>query len=306
MHMARKLYDRLPAGFRSGLRSVLPDALLRWHAHRNTDVYLISYPKCGRTWLRLMMGSAMRAHFGLPDSEEILFLRSNRRYHPHAPRITVIHEDRPMLKAPHELATRKERFRNKKVIFLARDPRDVVVSSYFEMKNRGRLFGENPYEKRQAVFDGELPEFIQRRVGGFDTILAYYNIWAQNRDVPQDFLLVRYEDLKADPHAELRRVMDFIGLHTVSEDEISAAVRYASFENMRKMEADGRFDSGMLKAADGSNPESYKTRKGKISGYVDYLSAQEVEQLDRKLRENLAEFFCYSDIETQSLSTHRT
>jgi hypothetical protein len=81
------------------------------------------------------------------------------------------------------------------VIFLARDPRDVIVSSFFEMKNRGRLFGEDPYEQRQAVFDGSLQEFIERRVGGFDTLLAYYSIWAQNRNalravfgVPRSFI----------------------------------------------------------------------------------------------------------------------
>jgi hypothetical protein len=115
---------------------------------------------------------------------------------------------------------------------------------------------------------------------------------------------VRYEDLKADPGRELRRVLDFIGLGAVTDKEITEAVRYASFENMRKMEAEGRFGGEMLKPADHSNAETYKTRKGKIKGYVDYLSAAEVEWLDRRMRENLVEFFGY--LEEQSLSTHRT
>lgn len=294
MNSLRAIYNRLPVGFRSWVRSRLPDSWLRWYAHQNTDVYLISYPKCGRTWLRLMIGWAISEYFHLPQDEEILFLRSNRRFHSQAPRITVIHEDRPMLKAPEELTTDKSRFRGKKVIFLARDPRDVIVSSYFEMKNRSRLFGENPYEKRQAVFDGELDEFLQRRIGGFDTILAYYNIWAQNRHVPAGFLLVRYEDLKANPAAELRRVLDFLGLEFISDDIVAAAVNYASFENMRKMEAEGRFQSKLLQPADQLNQDTYKTRKGKIKGYMDYLNASQVEALNRKLNDHLAAYFGYN------------
>lgn len=294
MSLVSRVYSRLPAGFRSWVRSLLPDAFLRDYAHRNTDVYLISYPKCGRTWLRLMMGRAISLAFNLPEDEEILFLRSNRRFHPQAPRIMVVHDDRPMLKAPEELAADKSRFYEKKVIFLARDPRDVIVSSYFEMKNRGRLFGKNPYETRQAVFDGTLSEFINRRVGGFDTILAYYNIWAKNRAVPADFLLVRYEDLKADPQRELRHILDFLGLGMIDDTIVSAAVEFASFENMRKMEARGNFQNKMLAPANPTDAESYKTRKGKVKGYIEYLTPAEVQALDRKVKENLDVFFGYT------------
>jgi hypothetical protein len=289
----RGLYDGLPAGTRSSIRALLPDRLLRWYAHRHTDVYLISYPKCGRTWLRLMIGRAFVRHFSLPESEEILFLRTNRRFHPDLPRITVIHEDRPMLKAPEELETCKARFSDKLVIFLARDPRDVIVSSYFEMKNRSRLFGDNPYEERQAVFDGSLSEFIHKREGGFDTILRYYNIWAQNRRIPKGFLLLRYEDMKANPQRELRRALDFMGLEAISDETIAEAVAFASFDHMRKMEAEGRFKGSMMKPADQGDQETYKTRKGKIQGYLDYLSPSEIDELNHALQAGLAEDFGY-------------
>ncbi len=293
MKSLRAFYDRLPPGLRVQARALVPDGLLRWRAHRNTDVYLISYPKCGRTWLRLMIGRAIARHYRLGEGEEVLFLRSNRRFHPAVPRITVVHQDRPMLKTPEELETDKRRFHNKKIIFLARDPRDVIVSSYFEMKNRGRLFGENPYESRQAVFDGSLPEFINARRGGYDTLLAYYNIWAANRDIPQGFLLARYEDLRADPFNQLRRILSFLNLSEITDAEIQEALDYTSFENMRKMETAGQFKSGMLRPADQSNQETYKTRKGKVHGFVDYLSQEEVLALNRKTRDTLDRYFGY-------------
>jgi hypothetical protein len=293
MNPVRVLYDKLPAKTRSTLRSLLPDALLRWYAHKKTDVYLISYPKCGRTWLRLMIGRAISCHYALPEDEDILFLRWKDRVHSKVPHITVVHDNRPMLKAPDELEKSKARYRDKKVILLVRDPRDVIVSSYFEMSKRGHVFGDNPHETRKAIFKGSLAEFISNRRGGFDTILAYYNTWAENRAIPKDFLLVRYEDMKINANHELRRVVDFLGLGEISNTEIAEAVEFASFENMQKMEAGGKFEAGMLKPADKSDRESYKTRRGETKGYVNYLSENEIQLLNQKIQNNLSDFYGY-------------
>lgn len=262
-------------------------------------MYLISYPKCGRTWLRLMIGRAVSRHFKLPQNEDILFLRWGTKPDPLLPMITVVHEDRPMLKRPEELERSKEKFRHKRVIFLVRDPRDVIVSSYFEMKKRGNLFGDNPYESRKAVFGGDLSEFIDRRQGGFDTILTYYNIWAENRHIPQGFLLVRYEDIKQDPHSELRRVLDFLGLTMVDGGTIGVtigeAVEFAAFENMRKMEQQGTFRDGILNPAVKSDQESYKTRKGQVGGYRDYLTEDAVQRLNEKMLNDLSNYYGYTE-----------
>jgi hypothetical protein len=294
MNPIRVVYNTIPIEIRARLRSWLPGRLLHWYAHKNIDVYLISYPKCGRTWLRLMVGRAISRHFSLPENEDTLLLRGGWSHHPAIPRISIIHDDRPMLKAPEELEESKYRYRDKKVIFLARDPRDVVVSSYFEMKNRGNVFGNNPYEKRRAVFEGTLAEFIHRREGGFNTIIRYFNIWAANRQIPKDFLLVRYEDLKANTSGELRRVLDFLGFQSIPEEFITEAVNYASFDNMRRMESNGKFQTGILKPADKTDTESYKTRKGKVKGYFDYLSREEISNLDRIIQEQLSNYYGYA------------
>jgi hypothetical protein len=255
---------------------------------------MISYPKCGRTWLRLMVGRTITTHFNLPDEEETLFLRWKRKPHPRVPSITVIHEDRPMLKAPHELEQTKARYKDKRVIFLVRDPRDVIVSSYFEMNKRGHIHGYNPYESREPVFEGNLSEFIQRPEGGFDTILAYYNIWANNRHIPKGFLLVRYENIKTNPQRELRRVLDFLGLQDIPNETIAEAVEYASFDNMRRMEREGKFHTNILKPADRADQESYKTREGKVSGYLNYLSDDEIVLLNQKMQNELSEIYGYN------------
>jgi hypothetical protein len=287
-------YDRLPVQTRIAIRRLLPGSVRHWYAQHNTDAYLISYPKCGRTWLRLMIGRAIASYVQRAEDENILLLQWKKHLKPGIPRIAVVHDNRPMLKTPEELETSKLQYRGKKVIFLVRDPRDVIVSSYFEMTRRGQIFGENPYEQRQAVFEGSLSDFIAQRQGGFDTILRYFTIWAENRDIPEDFLLVRYEDMKADAEGELRSVLDFLGLQAIPQELVSEAVNYASFENMRQMEEDGKFQHGMMKPGDRSNQDSFKTRKGKVKGYVDYLSPEEIQALNGKITNDLPGYFGYS------------
>jgi hypothetical protein len=240
-----------------------------------------------------MIGKSISKYYSLPQQEDILFLRWSRKIHPDVPYISAIHEDRPMLKTPDELQTSKARYARKKVIFLVRDPRDVIVSSYFEMNKRAQIFGNNPYEKRSADFDGGLKEFISRKQGGFDTILRYYNVWAENKHIPKAFLLIRYEDMRANPQYTLRQTVDFLGLSNIGDEILRESVEYASFENMRNMEATGRFSSGILNPANSEDKSSYKTRKGKIGGFVDYLSESEIEELNLKMHK-LNRFYGYA------------
>lgn len=300
--MFRSLYDKLPENLRIALRRMLPGNFLRWYAHQKTDVYLISYPKCGRTWLRLMIGKTIATHFSLPENEDTLFLRWKNPVHPGVPMITVVHDNRPMLKTAEELETNKDRYKDKKIIFLVRDPRDVIVSSYFEMSKRGNLFGDNPYESQKGVFAGSLQEFILQKRSGINTIIRYYNIWAENRSIPAAFLLVRYEDLRIDTAGEMRRIMDFLGLEAVSTAAIEEAVGYASFDNMRKMETEGKVQNSMLKPADNQDNESFKTRKGKVQGYLDYLSQDDLNKINSKIQSELSPYFGYNHPKEKSIA----
>ncbi len=210
------------------------------------------------------------------------------RLHPEVPLIRFTHDDYPHLKSPKELKTIKSEYKGKKVIFLARDIRDVVVSYYFEVTRRSSL---NP---NYPVLDLDLSAFLRHSIGSVDTIIRYYNIWAENRNLPREFLLVRYEDLQADTERELRRVLDFIGLVNLQDDLIHQAVEFARFENMRRMEESGVLDSFRLRPGDRYDPESFKARRGKVGGYVDYLSPSDIAYLNHKIKTQLSPFFGYS------------
>lgn len=252
-----------------------------WYAERSADVVILSYPKCGRTWLRVMLGKTLALHFGLGDINYLandLFADTDAK----SLRIRVSHDDNPHWKEPGKLSRKKWRYRRQKVVFLVRDPRDVVVSMYFERS------------RREQVDVGSMSDFLEASVGSLDTIIEYYNIWAANRDQARDFLMIRYEDLQQGAAVELRRLLDFIGLSEVSNEHIAEAVEYSSFGNMRKMELGGEVSSGRLNPRDPSDKESFKTRKGIVGGYVEYLEPAQIESLERRITERLDPFFGYS------------
>jgi len=262
------------------LRSSLSFESLR--AERRADVLLISYPKCGRTWLTMMLSRAMASHAGLADVDYLANDLLGGRVGD-LPHIRISHDDNPHWKTVRRLRRSKRRYAKKKIVLLVRDPRDVVISMYFERS------------RRERAYTGTLHEFLHEGKGSLDTILAYYNIWAREQARLEGFCLVRYEDLKADSAGQVERILRFAGMKHVDTAHVAEAAQFGSFENMRAMEKSDALESGRLRARDPGDAESYKTRKGKVGGYVDYLSPSEIEWMERKIRETLDPSYGYGE-----------
>ena len=150
---------------------------------------------------------------------------------------------------------------------MIRDPRDVVISSFFHKKYRYNFLPEDKSRLAYASYDGEIVQFIREPIGSLKTLIEYYNIWDKNRHIPLDFMLLRYEDISSDPISALRLTLDFLGLNFINDDVVAEAVNYASFENMRKMEKNNVFNSPIMKVNNPSDYKTYKTRQGKVGGY---------------------------------------
>jgi hypothetical protein len=287
MGFLRKLKRRLSE--RGGREYLIRFRLLRsslsprtWRAERRADALLISYPKCGRTWLTMLLSRAMASHAGI---NEVDYLATDLLGGEVAglPHVRISHDDNPHWKTPGGLARSKRKYRRKKIILLVRDPRDVVVSMYFERS------------RRERAYTGTLHEFLHEPRGSLDTILEYYNVWARERAHLGGFCLVRYEDLKRSTAAEVKRILLFAGLDPLVDAHVEEATRFASFENMRAMEKGDVLKTGRLRARDPGDAESFKTRKGKVGGYVDYLGPDEIVWMERKIRETLDPSFGYSE-----------
>ena len=245
-----------------------------------SDVALLSFPKCGRTWLRYMLGRALAQHHGL-DTDNVLQLGDLAKRSPRIPRIIIDHDDDCGYKRPEQLRESKQKYHNKRVILLVRDPRDTIVSYYFHQTRRARLF------------EGSIEDFVNDPRGSLETLLRYYKIWDANRTVPRGFLLVRYEDLKVDAARELRRILDFLGIEDVRDEVVQDAVAFASFENMRKREQAQADASRDLQPRVQNDTASYKTREGVVGGYRKHLDGALLEHVNRRIDAELPGWFGY-------------
>ena len=233
--------------------------------------YIISSPKSGRTWLRVLLGKALCDRFGIDEkwllSTDLLTQKAGII----PTRFT--HDFSDTGKSWTQLETDKSPYRGQKVVFLVRNPKDLIVSSYFHHTNR------------KKKFNGTISEFIRSDRYGIKKIMAFYKIWFENQTLPSEFLLLRYENMHENAASCLRSLIDFIGVPDIPENVVANAVEFSSFENMKKMEMSNYFQMTMMKPADPANESSYKVRRGKVGGYVDYLSEEDVEFIDRIVSE---------------------
>jgi 8-oxo-dGTP pyrophosphatase MutT (NUDIX family) len=233
-----------------------------------SDVLLISFPKAGRTWLSALISATLQKEFNL-DFKDIMNIEKITFSSKFLPSISLIHEDSPENKEPHQLNRKKDFLQEKKVILLTRDPRDIIVSWYFHQ------------HKRKKRFKGDISSFINNTKGGFDTIIEYYNIWASYKGNP-NLHIVHYEDIYLHTEESLMAIMKFLNI-PVSTESIKYAVETCTFEKMQEMERKNIFNLSRLKPGDVNDPDSYKVRKGKIGGYKDYLSLNEIALLNNKM-----------------------
>ena len=298
--MGRKSFDRrvrrvvekvarsAPTGISRGLK--------RWargmeetHKLAKSDYAFVSYGKCGRTWLNAMLSKYFQLRCGLPDCT--LFDFDNlHRLNPAIPTLLLTHDNyiRDFVRS----GPRKTAFYAKPTSLLVRHPADVATSLYFHWKHRMRP-DKNALNRFPAhgtdisiydfvIYPTVLPE-----------ILRYMNEWTAEIPRVRNLLLTRYEDLRADPSRELERLVRWMG-ETPDDAHIAAAVDFAAFENLKKLEESAAFTGDRrLKPSAIDNPDSYKVRRGKVGGYRDYFDGDQLAVIEKQIRNNLDPGFGY-------------
>lgn len=259
---------------------------------RKADVVIISPPKSGRTWVRVLLSRFFQKKHGLPE-DQLLGFDNYHRQCPAVPRIRFTH-DKYVSDYTRDRGS-KRLYYGKKVILLVRDPRDVVVSNYFQwtatinpFKKKARRVPDNPD-------DVPLYDFVMDPELGLQKTIRFLNEWAPELPKMQAYLLVHYEELRADPSDAFKRILAFMEL-SFSDEEVADAVAYASFDNMKKLEASRAFDSDSrrLMVKNPNDPNSFKVRQGKVGGYRTHFDGEELSSIDALVDENLAPVYGYS------------
>jgi hypothetical protein len=184
------------------------------------DTFLVSYPKSGNTWVRLLLANLIHPEEAVTLTGADRLIPSvdgqSRRYFEQMRRPRVIKSHYPFCET------------YKRVIYVVRDPRDIAVSQYhFQIK-------------RRVLAEGfPIDEFITSFVAGD---VCPYGSWGENvaswtgaRSGDPNFLVVRYEDLLRRTQAELYRVAALLQID-VTPERLALAVERSTAKQMRKME----------------------------------------------------------------------
>jgi Sulfotransferase domain len=188
---------------------------------RPDDVFLVSFPKSGNTWTRFLLAN-------LIHPEEPVTFANIHRIIPDPSGTTKRDFDRmasPRIIKSHECFDP----RYPRVIYIVRDPRDVVVSQYHYHRKLKKIADDSPIET-----------FLTRFMAGQT---CPHGSWGQNvltwlatSEGSPNFLLLRYEDMVQDTPRELSKIAAFLAM-AVPPHQIERAVELSSAGRMRKLEA---------------------------------------------------------------------
>jgi hypothetical protein len=256
------------------------------------DYIIVSFGKSGRTWLRMMISRVYQLKYKIHERHLIGFDNLHQK-NKQIPTIFFTHDN--YLKDYTGNTDNKSDYYNKKVILLVRHPADIAVSQYFQWKHRmkplKKAINDYPLEGEDISID----EFVINHPAGLQKVFDFMNLWAAETNLLNNFLIVRYEDLKSTPEVALTKIMEFLETAT-DQQTIAQAVEFSSFENMKKLETSGTYllSGGRMLPGDRNNPDSFKVRKGKVGGFKEHFNPQQVQQIEAMINQHLASVYGYN------------
>lgn len=218
---------------------------------RDSDIYIVSYPKSGNTWMRYLLAYSIWPELQEVDLVEMAsYIPSYGIKHDME---VMLKENTPCNQLKHRLIKEHTTYNDlarkyiKRAIYIVRDGRDVMVSYWHFCNQR----------------DGTAIPFSD-----FITLSAKpglsYGPWKEHvsgwMDAPLDTkLILRYEDMLLDTAGCLKRALKFAEIDA-SEEAVFNAVKRASFNSMRQLEKTKGLNLDQLKNVD-------FVREGKIGAW---------------------------------------
>ncbi|XP_045491068.1 sulfotransferase 1E1-like [Colias croceus] len=275
-------------------------------AVRPDDVFLLAHPRTGSTWTQEMLWLLNNnLDYKIAKSEDILlrfplidyclmltpesekdrldkiddvdkreFLKSILEPAVHklrdAPSPRFIKSHLPLSLLPPNLLN------TTKVIYITRDPRDVIVSYYNLLKLR--------YLKPGVEFS-VFWSLLRRGLVPWSPIFAHLKeAWAERHH--PNMLFMFYEDLSKDLAGCLKRMAKFYG-KSYSEEQIQELCEHLKFENFKKNDSVNK--SQVMQELGVVNQQITFIREGKVGGWRDYFQGEMETEVENWMKENLAD-----------------
>ncbi|KAL1803568.1 hypothetical protein ACET3Z_032215 [Daucus carota] len=253
---------------------------------RENDIFLVTSPKSGTTWLKAILFALVNREAHLPQDPHHPLL--SKTPHQLVPFLEFLHpseydslcnssDSSSRIFATHislgtlpKAITGDSGSLNCKIVYLCRDIKDTFVSLFH--------FGNN--KKTSPISLEDAFNLYCKGISSagpiWDQILGY---WKESQKNQHKVLFMRYEEMKDEPYLQLRRLANFLGIPFSQEEESSGLVdqiiSICSFESMTKVDVNktGTF-------VDGFNNSSF-FRKGVVGDWKNCLTADMASRLDQ-------------------------
>ena len=207
-------------------------------------IYLISYPKCGRTWCRTIINQYAKKVKATPPKKHVwTHITFGNVKDPEDRGSGWLKED----------ATR---------ILLKRNDSDALVSLYHDQIKRVSSVRIN--YKNKTIDDYVLNKS--------DNLLAFKK---KSRELKYDYEF-SYEKMSSDPFNTFLPVMEIV-FGDVNLNKYREVIDFCNFDNLSKLEREGKIDMRGSKVF-------HKTRKGKVGSHKEELKKETIRKLNKKFK----------------------
>ncbi|BAT06230.1 Os08g0515000 [Oryza sativa Japonica Group] len=277
-------------------------------APRPDDVLLATYPKCGTTWLKaLSFDIANRSRHPVAGAGDHPLLTTHpqdlvpfietpfRHLHPlsaldalPSPRLLSTH-------LPHQLLPPRVAELGCRIVYLCREPKDVVVSTWHFMNKDVVISTWHFMNKVIEGFSIDFDKAFELFVDGcspFGPIWNHYlGYWNKHVEEPDRVLFLKYDDMMADPAGHVKKLAEFLRV-PFTDDEVDAGVveevvRLCSFEKLSRLPVNSSVVAGRVGVDERPMKNSVFFRKGKVRDWKNYLTEEMAKKLDAAIEEKL-------------------
>lgn len=209
------------------------------------DIFVVGYPKSGNTWFRFLIAGAIYGiEIEYAPSVLVYDLVPDVHYLPYYKRFQS-----PMFFKSHHFPRPEYR----RVIYLVRDGRDVMVSYFHHL---------SALKGSEINFSDLIHNNIHLGYGNWH---EHVEAWLGNPYQSQ-MIIIKYEDLLSQPLVELTRFCDFMGVRR-SEALLQRVIKTTSFSELQKKETGNKdFRENSLWPSDKNF-----FRRGKSGSYKDEM-----------------------------------
>ncbi|XP_005336649.2 sulfotransferase 2A1 isoform X1 [Ictidomys tridecemlineatus] len=245
---------------------------------KDEDIVMVSFPKSGTHWLVEILclihskGDTTWIQ-SVPIWERAPMIETDMGYRlsneKEGPRLLSSHL--PLHLFPKSLFTSKA-----KVIYIMRNPKDVLVSGYYFYTMT------NDYKKPESL-ERYFQWFIQGNVP-YGSWFEHIRGWMSLRD-KENILLLSYEELQKDPRSTIERICQFLG-KKLNPEKLDSVLKNCSFQVMNQ----NKMSNLEILPEEFSSRHLKITRKGISGDWKNHLTVAQAEAFDKVYQEKMAGF----------------